>query len=124
MKCGASPLGHHKFCRRCGVALNPEQIVCIKCGAGVLPGRNFSGGYGGSVGGEPKNKLAAGLLAIFLGWIGIHKFYMGNVMPGVVYLLLCWTGIPGILGLIEGIIYLMDTDEAFQARVEAKKFFM
>lgn len=71
-----------------------------------------------------KNKMVAGILGILVGGFGIHKFYMGNVMPGVVYLLLCWTGIPSILGLIEGIIYLMDTDEQFQARVEAKKFFM
>ena len=71
-----------------------------------------------------KNKMVAGLLGILVGGFGIHKFYMGNAMPGVVYILLCWTGIPSILGLIEGIIYLMDTDEQFQARVEAKKFFM
>ena len=71
-----------------------------------------------------KNKMVAGILGILVGGFGIHKFYMKNIMPGVVYLLLCWTGIPSILGLIEGIIYLMDTDEQFQARVEAKKFFM
>ena len=33
MSCGASPIGHKKFCRQCGVALNPEQVICIKCGA-------------------------------------------------------------------------------------------
>jgi TM2 domain-containing membrane protein YozV len=71
-----------------------------------------------------KNKMVAGILAILIGGLGVHKFYLGNIMPGVVYLLFCWTGIPSILALIEGIIYLMDTDEAFQARVEAKKFFM
>ncbi len=71
-----------------------------------------------------KNKMVAGILGILVGGFGIHKFYLENIMPGVVYLLLCWTGIPSILGLIEGIIYLMDTDEQFQARVEAKKFFM
>jgi TM2 domain-containing membrane protein YozV len=71
-----------------------------------------------------KNKMVAGILGILVGGFGIHKFYMGNAMPGVVYILLCWTGIPSILGLIECIIYLMDTDEQFQARVEAKKFFM
>lgn len=71
-----------------------------------------------------KNKVVAGVLAILCGSLGIHKFYLGNILPGVVYLLLCWTGIPSILALIEGIIYLVDTEEQFQARVEAKKFFM
>ena len=122
MKCGASPLGHHKFCRRCGVALNPEQIVCIKCGAGVLPGRNFSGGYGGSVGGEPKNKLAAGLLAIFLGWIGIHKFYMGSWGWGMVFVAVVFTTggflglVTGICGLVEGILYLTMPQEQFDEK--------
>jgi len=35
MSCGASPTGHKKFCRQCGVGLNSEQIVCIKCGTGL-----------------------------------------------------------------------------------------
>ncbi len=69
-----------------------------------------------------KNKTTAGILAILLGSIGVHRFYMGHTVPGIVYLLLCWTGIPSILALIEGIMYLMDTDEKFQERVDAKKF--
>lgn len=71
-----------------------------------------------------KNKVVAGILALFFGSIGVHKFYLGNVTPGIVYFLFFWTGIPGILALIEGITYLVDSDEAFQARVAAKKFFM
>ena len=70
-----------------------------------------------------KSKIVAGILGILLGGSGVHKFYMGNILAGVVYLVLCWTGIPSILGLIEGIVFLIDDDEKFQARVEAKKFF-
>ncbi|MBO7722912.1 MAG: zinc ribbon domain-containing protein [Thermoguttaceae bacterium] len=127
MKCGASPVGHRKFCRRCGTALNPEQIVCVKCGAGVLPARNRTGGYGGpgyggSVGGEPKNKLAAGLLAIFLGWIGVHKFYMGSWGWGMVFLAVVFlTGgflglVTGICGLVEGILYLTMSQKEFEEK--------
>lgn len=69
-----------------------------------------------------KSKTTAAILAFCCGGIGIHRFYMGHTTPGIVYILLFWTGIPSILALIEGIMYLMDTDEKFQERVEAKKF--
>lgn len=60
-----------------------------------------------------KSKTTAGILAIFLGFIGIHKFYLGKWGQGLIYLLLCWTYIPAILGVIEGIRYLISTDEVF-----------
>lgn len=63
-----------------------------------------------------KSKVAAGLLAIFLGGIGVHKFYMGKIGMGILYLLFCWTGIPACVGLIEGIIYLCSNDENFQLK--------
>ena len=63
-----------------------------------------------------KSKVVAGLLAIFLGGIGIHKFYLGKVGWGIIYLFFSWTGIPVILGLIEGIIYLTMTDTSFNAK--------
>lgn len=63
-----------------------------------------------------KNKIAAALLAIFLGGLGIHKFYLGKVGIGVVYLIFCWTYIPAIIGFFEGIIYLCSNDENFQLK--------
>ena len=63
-----------------------------------------------------KNKNVAGLLGIFLGGLGIHKFYMGRHGQGILYLLLCWTYVPAIVGLIEGIIYFTDSDEKFNSR--------
>ena len=61
-----------------------------------------------------KNKTVAGLLAIFLGGFGIHKFYLGKVGWGIAYILLSWTWIPMIVGIIEGIIYLSMSDKSFQ----------
>ena len=52
------------------------------------------------------NKLAYALLAIFLGGIGVHKFYAGKTGSGIVYLIFCWTAVPAIVGFIEGIIAL------------------
>ena len=63
-----------------------------------------------------KNKVVAGILAILLGDLGIHKFYLGKIGWGIVYLLFCWTGIPAIVGMIEGIIYLCTDDETFQVK--------
>ncbi len=60
-----------------------------------------------------KSKIVAGVLAFFLGGLGVHKFYLGHIGSGIVYLLLCWTGIPEVLGLIDGIIYLCSSDESF-----------
>lgn len=63
-----------------------------------------------------KNKMVAGLLGIFLGGIGIHKFYLGKVGMGILYICFCWTGIPACVGFIEGIIYLCSNDENFQLK--------
>lgn len=63
-----------------------------------------------------KSKVAAGLLAIFLGGLGIHKFYMGKVGMGILYLVFCWTYIPAFVAFIEGIIYLASNDHNFQVK--------
>ena len=68
-----------------------------------------------------KDKTAAGLFAIFLGSLGIHKFYLNYTKEGVIMLLVsiltCGIGasVMGIIGLIEGILYLTRTDEEFQS---------
>lgn len=63
-----------------------------------------------------KNKSTAGILAILLGGLGVHKFYLGKTGIGIVYLLFFWTGIPVIVGLIEGIQYLTMSDNKFNHR--------
>ena len=49
-----------------------------------------------------RNKTLAGILAIFLGTLGIHKFYQGKWKAGIAYFLFFWTGIPTILGILDG----------------------
>ncbi|MBM7661488.1 TM2 domain-containing membrane protein YozV [Bacillus mesophilus] len=63
-----------------------------------------------------KSRVVAGVLGILLGNFGIHKFYLGKIGMGILYLAFFWTGIPGIIGLIEGILYLVKTEEEFQAK--------
>jgi len=59
-----------------------------------------------------KDKNVAAILALFLGGIGVHKFYLGRSGWGILYLLFAWTMIPAFAALIEFIILAtMDTDE-------------
>ncbi|MHA1718920.1 MAG: NINE protein [Promethearchaeota archaeon] len=63
-----------------------------------------------------KDRVTAGILAIILGGLGIHKFYLNNIGMGILYLCFSCTGIPEIIGLIEGIIYLTENDEEFYVK--------
>ena len=66
-----------------------------------------------------KSRIVAALLAFFLGGLGIHKFYLGQTGWGVVYLLFCWTLIPGIAAFIEFIMLLVMSDDTFNAKYNA-----
>jgi TM2 domain-containing membrane protein YozV len=76
-------------------------------------------------------KLAAGICAILLGSLGVHKFILGFTTPGVILLLItvltCGIGAAAtsIIGLIEGIVYLTKTDEEFYQTymVEKRQWF-
>ena len=92
-------------CRNCGAKLSEGADVCPDCGT-VQPtadeGRN--------------ERVVAGVLALFLGWAGVHKFYQGNTKMGVMYALIFWTAAPLIVSVVEGIIMLTTTDEAYEQK--------
>ena len=62
-----------------------------------------------------EKKLPAGICGILLGWLGIHKFILGYTKQGIIQIIVsvvtCGAG--GIIGVIEGIIYLTKSDEDF-----------
>lgn len=97
---GGGAVMDSKYCFGCGVAIHRSAAQCPHCGA------RQSGGQG-------RSRVTAALFALFLGGIGIHKFYLGRVGQGVFYLLFCWTFIPAFVALVEGIIYLASSDETF-----------
>ena len=73
-------------------------------------------------------KITAGICAILLGWLGIHKFILGYTGAGLVMLLVtlltCFVASPimHLLGVIEGIIYLAKPDDEFvRTYVEGRK---
>ena len=87
----------------------------------------FSDGLNKAVGGGENKKILAGILAIILGSLGVHKFILGYQKEGFIllgisiaaYILSClaigllFIWIPSVIGLIEGIIYLTKSDEEF-----------
>lgn len=63
-----------------------------------------------------KSRLAAILLAFFLGGFGVHKFYLGQTGQGILYLIFFWTFIPAVIAFIEFILYLVMSDETFDEK--------
>ena len=69
-----------------------------------------------------KSRVAAGLLAIFCGILGFHKFYLGYISAGIIMFLLTfflwWTIVVPLamflVSIIEGVMYLTKSDEEFQ----------
>jgi len=72
---------------------------------------------------NPPKRIPTALCAIFLGWLGVHKFMLGYTKEGIIQLIigvLCC--VSALIGLIEGIIYLTKSDEEFNnTYVQAKK---
>lgn len=68
------------------------------------------------------NHATAGLLAIFLGSLGVHKFYCRKYNWAVVFVLFAGTGIPFVVGLIEGILYLLMNDDEFNRSIKEASF--
>jgi len=88
----------------CGAQVKDNQLVCIECGAAL--GRQ-PGGYG-YVPAMNKSRIAAGILGILVGGLGIHNFYLGFYVRGVAQLVLTFLscGAASVWGFVEGILIL------------------
>ena len=68
-------------------------------------------------------KMLAGILALLIGSLGIHKFILGYTQEGILQIVITFVtcGIGGIIPLIEGIIYLTKSDEEFYQTYQVNK---
>ncbi len=119
------------YCRNCGAEMDPNAAICVKCGVPVSKGEAYCQNCGAQTyegasvctqcgaalnksvaSGEQKSKMAAGLLGIFLGGLGVHNFYLGYTKKAIIQLLValltCGFGavITQIWGLVEGVMIL------------------
>lgn len=112
------------FCKFCGAEIDDDCVVCPACGKQVAPLKTEYSSSGSSIFGrdiEGKNRLIASLLALFLGWIGLHHFYLENNRYGILSIIFCWTGIPWIIGIVQGVMMLLESDEQFAKRIRCEK---
>jgi TM2 domain-containing membrane protein YozV len=72
---------------------------------------------------QENKKVLAGVLGIVLGGLGVHKFILGYTQEGIIQLVIgvVTCGVGGIIGLVEGIIYLTKTDEEFYQTYQVGK---
>lgn len=112
--CGCAPDAGRHFCPACGNQTLENAIVCVECGS-ALHTRATSTGMG------QKGRIAAGLLGIFLGCLGVHNFYLGFARKATFQLLLYGLGVffglmmpaffvfcfvAAVWGLVDGIMII------------------
>lgn len=114
---------NRKHCFACAHILDLRAELCPRCGVRqpYLPGMPEPPQALVPIGSRSlapmsKNRTAAGVFALLFGGVGLHKFYLGQRAAGILYLLFCWTFIPALIGLVEGILYLTMSDEEFARR--------
>lgn len=104
VKCGFQNGTGFNYCPNCAAETMQGAAVCVRCGIALGPQYLYNS--------EQKSKIAAGLLGIFLGSLGVHNFYLGYTGKAVAQLLITvltlgiGSIITGIWGLIEGILIL------------------
>jgi TM2 domain-containing membrane protein YozV len=69
-----------------------------------------------------KDKNVAGLLALFFGGLGVHRFYLGQAGLGIFYLIFCWFPLIWVLGLIDAIVFFSMDKEHFDIKYN-KQFY-
>lgn len=99
VNCGFQKGAGMNYCQHCGEQIAPGAVVCMKCGFAIQQQPVYDPA-------TQKSKIAAGLLGIFLGGLGIHNFYLGYTGKAIAQILLSCIGIGPIWGLIEGIMIL------------------
>ena len=101
-----------KFCLRCARVLHVSAMTCPGCGApqldlpAMMP---FTAG-------RSKERVLAVVLAVLLGGFGVHRFYLGHIGLGFLYLLFFWTFIPALVAFVEAIVWATMNEGDWQAR--------
>ena len=117
-----------RYCTKCGAINDEIALYCTNCqtplsppiGTGYQPLESVNMGAmtdWKAMGGD--KKIVAGILAILVGSLGIHKFILGYTTQGIIMLLISVLScgilavVSSVIGIVEGVIYLTKSDEEF-----------
>lgn len=67
-----------------------------------------------------RNRIVAGILAIILGFIGVQFFYLNKIVSGILCVMFWWTGIPCLIGIIQGVCMLKMSNMEFEVRYHVR----
>lgn len=70
-----------------------------------------------------KSKFTAAMLALFLGGLGIHRFYLGQNKTGILYLLFFWTFIPLLISCIDFFAFIFMSEDNFNYKYNLRTGF-
>ena len=112
-----------KYCRECGAEIMDKAVICPKCGCSTGENKGINLDVKEVDGEKVYSKLVALLLWLFLGWIGAHRFYIGDSGTGAIYvlcLLFCWLFIPAfvLIGLlVYDLIQILANDHLGNSKI-------
>lgn len=100
-------------CPDCTRDISPRAHSCPHCGCPLVVQPQHPVAFTPSYGHAPSRGLAI-VLAWFFGGLGIHRFYLGQPIVGLLYLLFCWTLIPSIVAFLEGLVWTFTSERSWQ----------
>jgi TM2 domain-containing membrane protein YozV len=87
--CGARPRIGNSFCNACGAQVSPVAEMCMRCGTRLLNPQAVPAAASAVINEvSPKSRLVTFLCCIFFGIFGVHSFYAGKVVTGIVFIVL------------------------------------
>jgi len=96
------------YCYSCGAVIKKLAELCVHCGVRVNPTYSPASAPTLAADFSQRSRVAAGILGLLLGWLGVHRFYLGNIGIGIIQIIvtIITFSLGGVWGFIEGVIII------------------
>ena len=105
---GSRPGLDEMYCFSCAAVIKKLAELCVHCGVRVNPVPSPMAAPVPAADFSQRSRIAAGILGLLLGWLGIHRFYLGSIGVGIIQIIVTFVtfGFGGLWGFVEGIIII------------------